>query len=54
MNYWPKVKVLLIQFTQHKMLIDVLELCGLLFLSAVFTLIPTAPIHCRGSIGEQV
>ncbi len=36
------------------MLIDVLELCGLLFLSAVFTLIPTAPIHCRGSIGEQV
>ncbi len=24
------------------------------FLSAVWTLILTAPIHCRGSIGEQV
>ncbi len=29
--------------------------CGLLmFLSAVWTLILTAPIHCRASIGEQV
>ncbi len=40
-------------------LIDGLELCGLLVdysdvLSAVWTLILTAPIHCRGSIGEQV
>ncbi len=25
-----------------------------MFLSAVWTLIVTAPIHCRGSIGEQV
>ncbi len=25
-----------------------------MFLSAVWTLILTAPIHCRGSIGEQV
>ncbi len=25
-----------------------------MFLSAVLTLILTAPIHCRGSIGEQV
>ncbi len=25
-----------------------------MFLSAVSTLIPTAPIHFRGSIGEQV
>ncbi len=24
-----------------------------MFLSAVWTLILTAPIHCRGSIGEQ-
>ncbi len=24
------------------------------FLSAVWTLILTAPIHCRGAIGEQV
>ncbi len=31
-------------------------ICGLLwcFLSAVWTLNPTAPIHCRGSTGEQV
>ncbi len=38
------------------MLIDGLEWCGLLvmFLSAVWTLILTAPIHCRGSIAEQV
>ncbi len=30
--------------------------CGLLwfFLSAVWTLILTAPIHCRGSTGEQI
>ncbi len=28
--------------------------CGLLFLSAVWMLILTAPIHCRGYIGEQV
>ncbi len=26
----------------------------MMFLSAVWTLILTAPIHCRGSIGEQV
>ncbi len=25
-----------------------------MYLSAVWTLILTAPIHCRGSIGEQV
>ncbi len=25
-----------------------------MFVSAVWTLILTAPIHCRGSIGEQV
>ncbi len=25
-----------------------------MFLSAVWTLILTAPIHCRGSVGEQV
>ncbi len=25
-----------------------------MFLSAVWTLILTAPIHCRGSIGEQM
>ncbi len=25
-----------------------------MFLSAVWTLILTAPIHCRGSIGEQI
>ncbi len=41
-------------FSLHKMLTDGLEWCGLLvmFLSAVWTLILTAPIHCRGSIGE--
>ncbi len=27
--------------------------CGLLFLSAVWTLILTAPIHCRGSIVDE-
>ncbi len=39
-----------------KTLTDGLEWYGLLvmFLSAVWTLILTAPIHCRGSIGEQV
>ncbi len=39
----------------HKMLIDGLESCGLLviFLSAVCTLILTAPIHSRGSTCEQ-
>ncbi len=26
----------------------------IMFLSAVWTLILTAPIHCRGSTGEQV
>ncbi len=38
---------------------DVIRWTGVLwiivmFLSAVWTLILTAPIHCRGSIGEQV
>ncbi len=47
------------QLSLHKILIDGLEWCGLLviivmFLSAVWTLILTAPIHCRGSTGEQV
>ncbi len=43
----------------HKTLIDGLEWCGLLVdycdvLSAVWTLILTAPIYCRGPTGEQV
>ncbi len=25
-----------------------------MFLSAIWTLILTAPIHCKGSIGEQI
>ncbi len=29
-------------------------LCIIVFLSAVWTLILMAPIHCRGSTGEQV
>ncbi len=43
-------------FCLLQMLTDGLEWCGLLvmFLSAVWTLILTAPIHCRGFIGEQV
>ncbi len=46
-------------FLLHKMLTDGLEWCGslwiiVMFLSAVWTLILMAPIHCRGSIGEQV
>ncbi len=44
-------------FCLLKTLTDGLEWCGLLvvmFLSAVWTLILTAHIHCRGSIGEQV
>ncbi len=43
-------------FLLHKTLLDGQNLCGLLivmFLSAVWTLVLTAPIHCRGSIGEQ-
>ncbi len=37
-------------------LIDQSDLCGLIimFLSAVWTLILTVPIHCRRSIGEEV
>ncbi len=39
----------------YRTLIDGLESCGLvMFLSAVWTLILTAPIHSRGSNGEQV
>ncbi len=40
----------------YETLIDGLGSCGLLwcFLSAVWTLILTAPIHCRGSISRQV
>ncbi len=45
-------------FSLHKMLTNELQSCGLLwiivmFVSAVWALILTAPIHCRGSIGEQ-
>ncbi len=45
-------------FSLHKTLNDVLEWCGLLVdycdvLSAVWTLILTAPIHCRWSIVES-
>ncbi len=47
-----------ISFSLQKTLTDGLEWCGLLvdyvFLSAVWTLILTAPIHCRASIAEQV
>ncbi len=42
-------------FLRHK--IDGLELCGciiMMFLSTVWTLILTAPIHYIESIGEQV
>ncbi len=41
-------------FSLLKMLIDGLEWIIVMFLSAVWTLILTAPIHFRGSIGEQV
>ncbi len=42
-----------------KLLIDGLESCGLLVdycdvLSAIWTLILTAPIYCKGSISKQV
>ncbi len=40
-------------FSLLKMLTDGLEWC-VMVLSAVMTLILTAPIHCRGSTGEQV
>ncbi len=45
------------KFPLLKTLIDGLESCGLfcvMFLLAVWTLILTAPIHCNGSICEQV
>ncbi len=43
------------RFSLHKMLIDGLKWCGLLVDYNVFQLlILTAPIHCRGSIGEQM
>ncbi len=46
-------------FCLHKMVIDGLESCGLLWiivmlLSAVWALILTAPIHCRWFLGEHV
>ncbi len=42
-------------FLLFKMLIDGLGWCGLLWcFYQLFGLILTAPIHCRGSIGEQV
>ncbi len=49
----------LLTFCLTRRLIDGLESCGLLVdycdvLSAVWTLIPTALIHYRGSFGEQV
>ncbi len=44
------------QLWLHKVLIDGLETVVLIimFLSAVWTAILTAPIHCRWSIGVQV
>ncbi len=39
------------------MLIDEIKSCGLIcvmFLAVVWALILAAPIHCAGSIGEQV
>ncbi len=41
-------------FLLHKTLIDGLEWCGLLWFFYKPTLILTAPIHSRGSIGEHV
>ncbi len=46
-------------FSLHKMLIYGQVWCGLfviivMFLLIVWTLILTAPIHCRASIGDQV
>ncbi len=41
-------------FTRCKLMDwSIVDYCDV-FLSAVWTLILTAPIHCRGSIGEQV
>ncbi len=38
-----------------RQLMDWSYLCiNVMFLSALWTLILTAPIHCRGSTGEQV
>ncbi len=39
--------------TLHKMLIDALVCIIVMFLSAVWTLILMAPIHCRVFISEQ-
>ncbi len=44
--YWPEAMV----YFGH---VDYL-LIIVMYLSALWTLILTAPIHCRGSIGEQV
>ncbi len=58
---WFEVKNILIidVFITNMQLFTSLESCYYLwiivmFLSAVWTFILTAPIHCRGSIGEQV
>ncbi len=43
-------------FLLHKALIDGLDYLWIIVmcLSAVWTLILTAPIHCRGSYGQQI
>ncbi len=41
-------------FLLHKTLIDGVVWIIVMFLSVVWTLILTAPIHCRASIAEQV
>ncbi len=61
-EFWLKVKVKMswwwIYFLQtcfsfDETLTDGLEWIIVMFLSAVWTLILTAPIHCLASIGEQ-
>ncbi len=57
--FWPEVKMLNLTNTQLFTSQEVNWWTGVvwiivMFLSAVWTLIPTAPIHCRASTDEQV
>ncbi len=53
---WIELKTVDLFLTNTQLLAsqDGLEWIIVMFLSAVWTLILTAPIHFRGSIGEQV
>ncbi len=50
----PKLWICFLQTHNFCLLKTLIKWCGVMFLSAVWTLILTAPIHCRASIAETV